>query len=98
MTNLKGIRAATGCAWAEVSLLLCFSCQQFGLMGLLEEETLGLDGQEQALESMKKHRNHLASIPSPSPRKKMKLLRKEQMNTPGQVRGTLVACTVARRA
>lgn len=52
------------------SLLLCFSSYLFGLVAFLEEETLGLDGQEQALESMKQHRNSSAYIPIPGRRKK----------------------------
>lgn len=80
------------------SLLKCFSCQFFGLVAFLVEEPLGLDGQKQALENMKKHRNHSASIFIPSPKKKMKLLRKELMNTLREVRrGALIAYTAVRR-
>ena len=80
------------------SLLLCFSCQLFGLVAFLEKGTLGLDEKELALGSMKKHRNLSASIPIPGPRKKMKLLRKGLMNTPREVRRrTLIACTKVQR-
>lgn len=78
------------------ALLLSFSCQLFGLVAFLEEETLGLD--EHVLEIMKKHRNPLASVSIPGPRKKMKMLRRELMNTPREVRRrTLIACTAVRR-
>lgn len=65
----------------------CFSCQLIGLMAFLEGGTLGLHKRERALESMKKQTNPSVSIPIPGSRRKRKLLKKELMNRPREVRG-----------